>query len=101
MRRAGPLLVLLALLPASGAAAATGPTISVSAASGPAPLTVRFSADAAVVDPAPAIVSYGWSFGERTTVAGQSVAHRFLRAGRFAVLLTVTDALGGTGTATT
>jgi PKD repeat protein len=101
MRRAGPLLVLLALLPASGAAAATAPTISVSAASGPAPLTVRFSADAAVVDPAPAIVSYGWSFGDGTTGAGQSVAHRFLRAGRFAVVLTVTDALGGTGAATT
>ena len=101
MRRAGPLLVLLALLPASGAAAATAPAISVSAANGPAPLTVRFTADAAVVDPAPAIVSYAWSFGDGTTGAGQSVVHRFPRAGRFTVVLTVTDALGGTGTATT
>jgi PKD repeat protein len=100
MRRAGLLLILLALLPAS-AAAAPAPAVSVSAASGPAPLTVRFTADAAVVEPAPAIVSYAWSFGDGTTGAGQSVAHRFLRAGRFTVALTVTDALGGTGTATT
>ena len=101
MRRAGLLLVLLALFPASGASAAPAPAISVSAASGPAPLTVRFTADAAVVDPAPAIVSYAWSFGDGTTGAGQSVAHRFLRAGSFTVFLTVTDALGGTATATT
>ena len=101
MRRAGLLLVLLALFPASGASAAPAPAISVSAASGPAPLTVRFTADAAVVDPAPAIVSYAWSFGDGTTGAGQSVAHRFPRAGSFTVVLTVTDALGGTATATT
>ena len=100
MRRAGLLLVLLALLPAS-AAAAPAPAIRVSAASGPAPLTVRFTADAALVDPAPAIVSYAWSFGDGTAAAGQSVAHRFPRAGSFTVVLTVTDALGGTATATT
>ena len=101
MRRVGLLLVLLVLFPASGASAAPAPAISVSAASGPAPLTVRFTADAAVVDPAPAIVSYVWSFGDGTTGAGQSVAHQFPRAGSFTVVLTVTDALGGTATATT
>lgn len=101
MRRVGLLLVLLVLFPASGAAAAPAPAISVSAASGPAPLTVRFTADAAVVDPAPAIVSYVWSFGDGTTGAGQSVTHKFAHAGRFTVALTVTDALGGTGAAAT
>jgi PKD repeat protein len=100
MRRAVLAPLLLVLLPAS-AAAAPAPAISASAASGPAPLTIRFAADAAVVDPAPAIVSYAWSFGDGTTGSGQTVSHRFGRAGLFTVGLTVTDALGGTGTATT
>jgi PKD repeat protein len=100
MRRAALPALLLALLPASASAAPT-PAITVSTASGPAPLTVRFTADAAVVDPAPAIVSYAWSFGDGTIGSGRSVMHRFVHAGRFTVALTVTDALGGTGTATT
>jgi PKD repeat protein len=100
MRRAALAPLLLVLLPAS-AAAAPAPAIAVSSTSGPAPLTVRFTADAAVVDPAPAIVSYAWSFGDGTTGSGQTVSHRFARAGRFTVGLTVADALGGTGTATT
>jgi PKD repeat protein len=100
MRPAALAPLLLVLFPAS-AAAAPAPTITVSTASGPAPLTVRFAADAAVVDPAPAVVSYVWSFGDGTTGSGQAVSHRFAHAGRFTVGLTVTDALGGTGTATT
>jgi lipoprotein-anchoring transpeptidase ErfK/SrfK len=100
MRRAALAPLLLVLLPASAAAAPT-PSIDVSAARGPAPLTVRFTADAAVVDPAPAIASYAWSFGDGTTGSGQAVSHRYARAGRFAVGLTVTDSLGGTATATT
>jgi PKD repeat protein len=100
MRRALLPALVLALLPTS-AAAAPAPAITVSTATGPAPLTVRFAADAAVVDPAPAIVSYAWSFGDGTTGSGRAVTHRFAHAGRFTVALTVTDALGGTGTSTT
>jgi lipoprotein-anchoring transpeptidase ErfK/SrfK len=99
MRRAALPAVLLALLPAS-AAAAPVPVITVSTAAGPAPLTVRFTAGAAVVDPAPALVSYAWSFADGATGSGPAVTHRFAHAGRFTVALTVTDALGGTGTAT-
>src|SRR5262249_27025520 len=52
-------------------------------------------------DPGPAVVSYAWSFGDGATATGQSVSHRFVKAGRYTVTLTVTDALGGTTTATT
>jgi L,D-transpeptidase catalytic domain/PKD domain/Putative peptidoglycan binding domain len=91
------LLVLAALaLPGSAAAGAPAPTIVASTLAGPAPLTVRFSAQATVVDPGPAIASYAWSFGDGTTASGPEVAHRFTKPGRYAVELTVTDALGGT-----
>lgn len=100
MRRAALPALLLALFPAS-AAAAPAPTITVSTTTGPTPLTVRFTADAGVVDPAPATVSYTWSFGDGATGSGQAVTHRFVHAGRYAVTLTVTDALGGSGTAAT
>jgi PKD repeat protein len=100
MRRALLLALLLALLPASARATPT-PAITVSTASGPVPLTVHLTADAAVVDPGPAIVSYAWSFGDGMTGSGPSVTHRFAHAGRFNVVLMVTDALGGTGTART
>jgi PKD repeat protein len=91
------LLALAALaLPGSAAAGAPAPTIVASILAGPAPLTVRFTAQAAVVDPGPAIASYAWTFGDGTTASGPDVAHRFTQPGRYVVVLTVTDTLGGT-----
>ena len=99
MRR---LLALAALvLPAGASAAAPAPAIVASKLAGPAPLTVRFDAQASVVDPGPAIASYSWDFGDGTTASGPSVTHRFLAAGRYPVALTVTDSLGGTSVART
>ena len=98
MRR---LLVLAALLFPGAAAGATTPAIVVSAAKGPAPLTVRFTAQATAADPAPAVVSYAWSFGDGARGSGVEIAHRFAKPGRYVVTLTVTDALGGAATATT
>jgi PKD repeat protein len=98
MRR---LLVLVALvLPASASAGST-PAIVASALVGPAPLTVRFQADAPATDPSPAVVSYAWAFGDGATASGQAVAHRFVKPGRYTVSLTVADALGGTASSTT
>jgi hypothetical protein len=64
-------------------------------------LTVRFSAQAPVVDPGPAVASYTWSFGDGATSSGPAVSHRFTRPGRYVVELSVTDALGGTSVAET
>jgi lipoprotein-anchoring transpeptidase ErfK/SrfK len=97
MRRLALAVLLVALLPAS-AAAAPAPAIAVSVARGPAPLNVHFSA---AVDQVPVVVSYAWSFGDGSTGSGPEVSHRYARAGRYAVSVTVTDALGGAGTATT
>jgi hypothetical protein len=96
------LLILAALvLPASASGGAPSPSIAASALTGPAPLTVRFTAQAPVVDPGPAVASYSWDFGDGVTASGPAVAHRFAKPGRYVVGLTVTDALGGTTTAQT
>jgi hypothetical protein len=47
-------------------------------------------------DPGPAVVSYTWTFGDGAIAAGQSVSHRFVKAGRYTVTVNATDALGGT-----
>jgi hypothetical protein len=94
------LFVFVALLFPAGAAGGSTPTIVASTTKGPAPLTVRFSAQAPAADPAPAVVSYAWTFGDGTSASGSAVAHRFTKSGRYTVTLTVTDALGGVTTAT-
>src|SRR5712691_7162029 len=42
--------------------------------------------------------SYAWAFGDGTTDLGVSPTHIYAAAGTFAVTLTVTDNVGGTGT---
>jgi N-acetylmuramoyl-L-alanine amidase len=94
------LVILAALaLPATASAGLPAPGIVASTLSGPAPLTVRFSAQGTVVDPAPAVVSFAWSFGDGTTATGQTVTHRFVAAGRYPVTVTTTDSLGGNAVA--
>jgi N-acetylmuramoyl-L-alanine amidase len=95
------LAVAVALLFPTSAAAVPAPSVVAAATSGPAPLTVRFTADPGVTDPWPAVVSYAWSFGDGATATGQAVSHRFVKAGRYTVTVTVTDALGGTAAGTT
>ena len=74
-RRVRRLLVVAALaLPGSAAAGAPAPTIVASTLAGPAPLTVRLTTQAAIVDPGPAIASYAWSFGDGTAAAAATSA---------------------------
>ena len=87
MRRAALLLALPAALTAASASAREQATCAqASAAKGPAPLAVTFTASCAAA-------AYHWDFGDRTAADGPSVGHTF-GAGRFAVTLTVTQADG-------
>jgi N-acetylmuramoyl-L-alanine amidase len=94
-------LVFAVLLFPTSATAAPTPSVVASTTSGPAPLTVHFRAAAPVTEPAPAVVSYAWSFGDGSIASGPSVSHRFVKPGRYTVTLTVADALGGTAVTTT
>ena len=74
-------------LPPVAMAAAT------SATTGPAPLTVSFSA-AGSNDPDGAIVRYQWTFGDGTTSLLVNPNHTYA-AGNYSATLTVTDNVGG------
>ena len=63
--------------------------LSASALSGPASLTVNFSALNSVGNGN--IVGYHWSFGDGTTSTSASPVHTYTTVGRFTALLTVTN----------
>src|SRR5205823_12991073 len=87
VRRAALLLALPAALTAASASAREqAGCAQASAAKGPAPLAVTFTASCAAA-------SYHWDFGDGTAADGPSVGHTF-GAGRFAVTLTSTQADG-------
>ncbi|HMQ35099.1 MAG TPA: PQQ-dependent sugar dehydrogenase, partial [Chloroflexaceae bacterium] len=79
----------------------TPPTakISASATNGPVPLQVTFSG-AGSYDPDAQALSYSWDFGDGTSSSAVSAAQTFATPGTYTVRLTVTDALGATGTET-
>jgi len=66
--------------------------------SGTAPLAVFFNASAST-DSLGRIVSYAWNFGDGSTGTGQITANTFDSAGVYTVILTVTDSLGLSDTA--
>ena len=84
MRRAALLLALPAALTAANASAREQATCArASAAKGPAPLGITFTASCAAA-------AYHWDFGDRTAADGPSVGHTF-GTGRFVVTLTMTQ----------
>jgi PKD repeat protein len=64
--------------------------------------TINFNADASRPGTGRTIVSYGWNFGDGTTIslATTTTTHAFTAAGTYNVTLTVTDDVGQKGTAT-
>ena len=80
----------------------TPPTavIGASPTSGAAALTVAFTGTGSS-DPDGTISSYAWDFGDGQTSTLGSPSHTYTVAGTYAVVLTVTDNAGKTGTATT
>lgn len=84
--------------PASPVNQAPSAQFTASTVSGPAPLTVQFTA-ADSRDPDGTIVRYDWTFGDGTTSTGLETSHTFTAAGRFEVVLRVTDNVGAIGEA--
>ncbi|HEU4840463.1 MAG TPA: PKD domain-containing protein, partial [Ilumatobacteraceae bacterium] len=74
------------------------PTVEASSdkQSGPAPLTVKFSADGS-----DDVVSYHWDFGDGNgTSLDQNPTHTYMTPGSYTATVTVTDEAGKTGTDT-
>jgi len=67
--------------------------------SGTAPLTTTCDASASS-DADGSIATYTWNFGDASTGSGVTAGHIYQIAGSHTVTLTVTDTLGGQGTAT-
>lgn len=91
--------ITMLILPKSGAA--NQPPVAVASANpttGTAPLAVNFNG-AGSSDPDGTIASYQWNFGDGATGSGATPAHTYANAGSYTAVLTVTDNLGATGTA--
>ncbi|CAD6881022.1 hypothetical protein [Methylomonas albis] len=64
-------------------------SVSASALTGPAPLTVNFSANNTIGNGN--ITGYQWSFGDNTSATGSNPAHTFTTVGSYTVKLLVTN----------
>ena len=73
--------------------------ITLEAASGPAPFTVRVSGEASTASSG-AIAGHAWTFGDGGTASGARAEHTYAAVGSYLVTLTVTDEDGRSGTAT-
>jgi PKD repeat protein len=73
--------------------------VSVSPASGSAPLAVTVSG-AASTDADGTIATYAWTFGDGASATGVTAAHSYTDVGEFQVTLAVTDDQGATSSAT-
>jgi PKD repeat protein len=89
---------------------ATAPTLNISVnpqpsavsaanrTAGDVPVTVAFTGS---VSGGTAPYTYAWSFGDGTSAASQNPSHTYTTAGKFSVVLTVTDGAAHTATAST
>jgi PKD repeat protein len=72
--------------------------ITVTPASGPAPLSVTVSgAGSSAVSGT--IAGYAWTFGDGATATGVEATHSYAAPGEYAITLVVTDDRGRTGSA--
>jgi PKD repeat protein len=72
--------------------------LTISPASGAAPLTIACSGDRSS-DVDGTITAYAWDFGDGSRATGLGVEHTYATVGEFVVTLQVTDDKGATGTA--
>jgi hypothetical protein len=76
-----------------------GAILDATTTSGNAPLNVHFDGGRSS-DPDGDPLSYSWSFGDGGTSNAEAAGHRYVEPGAYTARLTVSDGLGGTGTAT-
>jgi hypothetical protein len=72
--------------------------VDAESATGPAPLSVSFDGRRSD-DPDGDPLSYSWSFGDGATSNAGSATHTYSEPGTYTATLTVSDGLGGTGSA--
>ncbi|OLD01771.1 MAG: hypothetical protein AUJ07_10565 [Crenarchaeota archaeon 13_1_40CM_3_53_5] len=69
-----------------------------SATTVPTLTAINFDASASTA-PSGTITSYAWDFGDTMTATGVTVSHSYAKAGTYTVMLTVSDSLGHTASA--
>jgi PKD repeat protein len=74
-------------------------SLTVSPASGAAPLSIVASGEAST-DPDGTIATYAWKFGDGSQASGARTQHTYATVGEFQVELTVTDNQGASSSAT-
>ena len=111
-RSAGTKNVTLTVIDSIGASNSITKTVTIGAGALPiativkspsAPVvgqTVNFNGSTSRPAPGRTIRSYEWDFGDGSTGSGPTVQHAYATAGTFTVILTVTDDVGRTATAT-
>ena len=73
--------------------------ITLEAASGPAPFTVRVSGESSTASRG-TIASHAWDFGDGSTASGARAEHTYAPVGDYLITLRVTDDEGRSGTTT-
>lgn len=102
-RRAILLLLASAVVACGGGGGGgKGPVarLTVTPASGAAPLTITASGESSSAAKG-SIVKYAWNFGDGATDTGVHVTHTYAAAGEYVVQLTITDDKGKTAGAST
>jgi PKD repeat protein len=67
---------------------------------GPAPITITFSAENSAPSEGATITDYNWNFGDGATATGETTSHLYTSNGSYTVTLTIADTAGTEATAT-
>jgi RHS repeat-associated protein len=107
---AGPFTVSLSVTDTSGGTNTASTTATIAALPGANPggpysgtvgQTITFNGTGSTSPGGDPLTTFSWNFGDSSTATGATPTHAYTTGGTFSVSLMVTDATGGTNTATT